>query len=272
MDAEDLIKNGDLDAALSVLQDKIRNNPESSKHRVFLFQLLAVQGDWNRALTQLNVAAELDPMALLMAQVCRELLQCEGFREDVFNGIRSPLVFGEPEHWIGKLFQALQPASRGDGAAATGIASDAFEEAPTSSGSLDDQPFEWLADADMRFGPSMEAIINGKYYWIPFTNISEIKIQSPEDLRDLVWIPAEFDWRNGGKAVGFIPTRYPHSTDTDQTALSRLTEWVDLGDGYYTGKGQKMLSTDGGDFSLLQTRHIVFDHTPSTEEQELEPA
>lgn len=260
MDAEDLIKSGDLGAALSALQDKIRNNPESSKDRIFLFQLLSVQGTWDRALTQLNVAAELDPLALLMAQACRELLQSEGFREEVFQGGRSPLVFGEPEAWIAKLFQALQPAASGDGTAAMNIASEAFDSAPASPGKIDDQPFEWLSDADMRLGPCMEAIVNGKYYWIPFSNISEVKIQPPEDLRDLVWLPAEFTWRNEGEAVGFIPTRYPESTGDDQLALCRKTEWTDLGENYYIGKGQKVLSTEAEDYSLLQVRHISFDH------------
>ena len=47
------------------------------KLRVFLFQLLCVLGQWERALTQLNVAAELDAQALAMAQMYREALQCE---------------------------------------------------------------------------------------------------------------------------------------------------------------------------------------------------
>lgn len=267
MDAEELVRSGDLNAALATLQEKIRDNPAASDLRVFLFQLLVVRGDWDRALTQLNVAAELDSLTLLMAQTCRELLQCEGFREQVFNGERSPLVFGEPQQWMGSLIQALVPASQGNGKAAMQIATDAFDVAPASPGKIDDQAFDWLADADMRLGPAMEAVINGKYYWIPFSNISQINIHPPEDLRDLVWIPAEFKWRNEGEAVGFIPSRYPGSTSDHQLALGRRTQWDDLGDNYYTGMGQKVLSTEAGDFPLLEVRQIVFDHPAETGSQ-----
>ena len=39
-------------------------------------------------------------------------------------------------------------------------------------GSLNGQPFEWVADADSRLGPVMEAIINGRYYWVPFARLA----------------------------------------------------------------------------------------------------
>ena len=44
--------------------------------------------------------------------------------------------------------------------------------------------FEWLSDADMRFGPVLEAYINGRYYWVPMARLSCVKFEKPEDLRD----------------------------------------------------------------------------------------
>jgi protein involved in temperature-dependent protein secretion len=38
--------------------------------------------------------------------------------------------------------------------------------------------FAWLADADVRLGPVLEAIVDGKYYWIPFGNLSAITSRS----------------------------------------------------------------------------------------------
>jgi type VI secretion system protein ImpE len=55
--AERSVREGDLAGALMALQDQVRKNPSTSDLRVFLFQLLAVLGEWDRALTQLNVAA-----------------------------------------------------------------------------------------------------------------------------------------------------------------------------------------------------------------------
>ena len=61
--------------------------------------------------------------------------------------------------------------------------------------------FAWLADADSRIGPIFEAVINGKYYWVPASAVAALTIEAPEDLRDFVWMPAQFRWQNGGEAA-----------------------------------------------------------------------
>ncbi|MHC4326995.1 MAG: tetratricopeptide repeat protein [Planctomycetota bacterium] len=58
--AEELLRSGQLHEALAALESEVRADPANAKLRVFLFQLLCVLGDWERALTQLNTAAELD--------------------------------------------------------------------------------------------------------------------------------------------------------------------------------------------------------------------
>jgi protein involved in temperature-dependent protein secretion len=55
----------------------------------------------------------------------------------------------------------------------------AFELAPSTAGTIDSAPFEWIADADMRLGPVCEAIINGRYYWLPFSHLSRVDIEAP---------------------------------------------------------------------------------------------
>lgn len=257
--AEACIKNGDIQGAVGSLKQHIRDNPADAEPRIFLFQLLAVMCDWEKALTQLNVSADLDSGALLMAQTCRELIKCEEFRSAVFTGQRAPLVFGEPEPWIATLIQSLAPASSGDAALAASLADKAFADANPTSGTVDGESFEWIADADMRIGPATEVVLNGKYYWVPFSSIAEIALQEPVDLRDLVWIPAEFKWKNLGESVGFIPVRYTGTTEDDQLLLARKTIWNDLGEDYYTGQGQRVWSTDKGDYSILDIRHITFD-------------
>ena len=134
--AQSSIAAGNLTDALAELQASVREDPSNPALRTFLFQLLAVTGDYQRALTQLNVAADLDPDALLMAQAYRELIQCEVFRSSVFNGVQSPLVLGEPSAWMGQLISALAPAAAGRGAEARAIAESAFEQAPEVSLSL----------------------------------------------------------------------------------------------------------------------------------------
>ncbi len=263
MEAEELLQAGQLTEALAVLENQIRSDPSNPKLRVFLFQLLSVLGDWERALTQLNVAAELDPMNLLMAQVCRVALNCEALRAEIFAGKRSPLVFGEPAEWIGWLIQANQMIAQEKYQASQKLREQAFEAATAIAGSIDNQRFEWISDADSRLGPILEAIFDGKYYWVPFTAVKRIQIEPPTDLRDLVWLPTHFTWINGGETTGLIPTRYPNSQTSEDSAilLARKTEWIEQPGELYLGLGQRMLTTDIDDFSLLQVRRIDLDHS-----------
>jgi type VI secretion system protein ImpE len=268
MQAEELLRAGRLQEALDALEDQVRKDPANAKHRVFLFQLLSVLGDWERALTQLNVAAELDPINLLMAQVCRAALNCEALRAEIFAGKRSPLVFGEPAEWISWLVQANQMTAEGKYQASQKLRERAFETATAIAGSIDGQPFEWISDADSRLGPTLEAIFDGKYYWVPFTAIKRIQIEPPADLRDVVWLPAHFTWVNGGETTGLIPTRYPNSESSEDSAilLARKTDWVEQPGELYLGLGQRIFATDKDEFPLLQIRQIDLDH-PETNRQ-----
>jgi len=118
-------------------------------------------------------------------------------------------------------------------------------------------------DADSRLGPVLEAFVDGKYYWIPFSRIQTIVIEAPTDLRDLIWITAQFVWANGGQASGFIPTRYSGTESNPDSALqlSRKTEWKEPAEGIYLGLGQRVFATDQADVSLLDARKIEFTQT-----------
>ena len=269
MSPELTLRDGTLADTLVELQTRVRNEPANAKHRIFLFELLAVLGQWDRALNQLNVAGELSAAALAMVQMYREALNCEVLRAEVFAGRRSPLVFGQPEQWVALLIEALRLTAAGRIGQAEELRTSALEAAAATSGSLRQgagsedpaQPLEWIADADSRLGPVLEAIVNGRYYWIPFRNIRSVMIEKPADLRDLVWVPARFLWGNGGEAVGLIPTRYPGSevSEDDAIRLARKTDWAERGPQTFTGLGQRMLATDAGEFALMDIRRIDLD-------------
>jgi type VI secretion system protein ImpE len=261
--AEQAVRSGDPDAALKTLQEQVRHNPSDAKLRVFLFQLLCVAGQWDRALNQLNVAADLDASTLAMAQMYREALQCEGLRAEVFAGKRSPVIFGEPPDWVALLIESLLVRGTDRSRESEPLRERAFEAAPETAGSIDGQPFAWIADADMRIGPICEAIINGRYYWVPFDRLSAIDLDPPVDLRDVVWMPAHFQFANGGETVGLIPTRYPgsESSDDPQVRLARKTVWHEPAPEVFIGLGQRVLATDTGEHAIMDLRKIVLgDH------------
>jgi type VI secretion system protein ImpE len=273
---EELLREGRLSETLTELQNRVRKDPSNAKLRVFLFQLLAVAGNWERALTQLKVAGDLDPSALSMVHTYREALKCEALRSAVFAGERSPLIFGEPERWIALVLEALRLGAQGTVAQSQAIRDEAFALAPATTGSIGgrataaqatagegsaEQKFDWFADADPRLGPMVEAIVNGRYYWIPVSRIKRIDIEPVADLRDVVWLPAHLTFATGGESVALLPARYPGSEAAEDPALrlARRTEWIDRGDDLFLGLGQRMFATDTGEYPMLDIQHIAFD-------------
>lgn len=270
------LRNADLATSLKSLQGEVRDNPSEPKHRIFLFQLLSILGQWERALGQLNVLRDLNADSLSLVQTYQETLNCEALREAVFAGKRSPLLFGEPEPWMALMLESLKLTSQGNFAESAAIRAQALEDAPATAGSLspfpdkadgetgppEPIPFEWIADADSRIGPFLEAIVNGKYFWIPFQRIRSIAFEKVADLRDLVWLPARFQWHNGGEAVGFVPTRYADSqsqTD-DHLRLGWKTVWNNLGEETYVGLGQRILATNADEHPLTTIHKVEFQH------------
>jgi len=261
---EEDVRQGRLEEALAALQAAVRKAPAEPKHRVLLFQLLSVMGQWERAMTQLNVVGDLDGKTMPMVQTYRAALKCEEFRAEVFAGKRTPLLFGQPARWAALLVQSLVQGAQGRSAEAEALHTEAFDLAPTSSGTIDEKPFAWLADADTRLGPVLEAIVDGKYYWIPFANLSVIRLEKPADLRDMVWTPAYLTLVNGGEIVSLIPTRYPGSESSADPGvrMARKTEWPAAANGAAWGLGQRMFATDQGDYPILEARSIAFDPSP----------
>ena len=260
MTAETLLRAGDPVAAQKSLQDQIKKQPADVKLRVFLFQLMSINGQWKRAQTQLEIAGQMDSEAEPMVMAYRDVINCELHREAVFDGKSKPLIFGEPEEWVAKLVEAQQAFARGDMELFSKLNEQAFEEADTRSGKINGEAFTWLADADQRFGPVFEFMFNGQYYWVPMSRVSKMHSEKPTDLRDLVWLPTEVTWTNGGKLMVMIPVRYPRIEGVSGPGLlSRRTDWIAHGEDLAEGTGQRVFATDQDDYPVLQVRSIEFE-------------
>jgi type VI secretion system protein ImpE len=262
--AEEKLRAGDLSACLMDLQAQVRRDPAEPKSRIFLAQLFMVLGDWDRALTQLNVVGEMDASAIPMTRAYATAIQCERLRASVLKGERSPLIFGDPDPWLALVVQSLAAVAADRAEQADEIRAAAFEAAPATAGSLNGAGFEWIADADSRLGPILEVLLNGAYYWVPFNRIAAIHFESPADLRDLVWLPAQFTWANGGEALGFVPTRYAGTETAEDSALrlARKTEWQQIGSDAFAGRGQRVLVTSAQEMPLLEVRELQLRREP----------
>ena len=256
--AEQSVREGRIEEALAELQQQVRKAPDNAEYRVFLFQLLCVMGDWERARTQLKVLGELSAGSAPLVHVYGTAITCELLRREVFAGAKTPLILGEPLPWVALLLQGLTEAAQGRGAAAAALRAEALEKAQAVAGSIDGQSFDWIADADSRLGPVCEAVIDGRYYWVPFERLRSIALEAPSDLRDVVWMPAQLGLANGGQTAALIPARYPGS-EADSDGLIRLgrkTEWDEVAPDTFHGRGQRMFATPGGEYALLSVRRI----------------
>ena len=251
---------------MELLKQNVRKAPRDSRLRTFLFQMFCVTGEWDRALTQLKDAAELDPKTIPMAEAYRSAIRCEVLREKVFRGERSPTVLGDPGPWLPLLIEAARLLAVGQPADAAARRDEAFEQAAETPGSLNDAPFAFIADSDPRLGPVLEVFVNGNYMWVPYTRIAAIHLEAPTDLRDQVWMPAEFTWSTGGEMVGFIPTRYPGSAALGSAlALSHRTEWTEISDDWALPVGQRVLMTDAGETALMDIRALTITQAEAPE-------
>lgn len=250
-DADDLLRSGDLAGARAALVEAVRRDPGSVPARMFLFQLFAVLAEWNKAKAQLATLAQLAPEAQMLSVVYGQAIDAERERAAVFAGDADAIVHGGSD-WAAGIARAL---GRED--AETEAAREAaLDAAPDTPGTIGEVRFDWIADADPRFGPTIEAIVNGRYGLLPFADIAALESEGVKDLRDLVWYPVEITLKAGPRIAALLPARYPGVADDPAETLARATGWDDAGH----GRGQRVwITSDGAEHGLLAVRTLRFD-------------
>jgi type VI secretion system protein ImpE len=261
MTADQLLRDGDLDGARAALVEIVRARPADVEARMFLFQLLALLGEWDKARTQVNALASMSPEAQMLGAAYGAAIEAEKLRADVFAGRAAPPVLTRNSPWAHDLAEALGHFSAGRAAEGMAARARAFDAAPDTPGTFDGTPFEWIADADSRFGPAFEVIIAGQWGLMPFDAVQSITSEGARDLRDIIWYPVQLGLRTGQSVAAMMPARYPGS-EADEAGAIRLgkrTEWREApwGD---SGIGQHLLQlSDGDERDLLSLRSLVFE-------------
>lgn len=236
-------------------QARAKAVPTDLAARSTLWQVFAARGEGERARAQLDMMLKLDPSWAMEVQGCHSLLDAEARRHDVFAGREPPTCLGQPPPWFGALVSALPLLAQGRGDAAIELLTQALQQAPPCTGSLNDLPFEWICDGDARLGPCIEVIAQGRYVWAPIASVRRLTCEPPQELRDLVWLPAKLEIDDSGALDVFIPARYPNAAN-DEHRLARRTDWEALSGDLYIGHGQKCLSTDLDLTGLLDVREL----------------
>ena len=257
-DADVLLKQGDLSGARAALVAQVKAAPTDAEARMFLFQLMCIQGDWDKAAIHLRTLAELDPAAAILAGVYSKAIEAEKLRADVFAGKAAPVALVSGVGWMDTLVEALAAFAQADRANGEELRDAAFDAAGDTPGTLNGEPIDWIADCDPRFGPCFEAVIGGRWGLMPFEAVESIATEGPQDLRDLVWLQATITLTSGSVAAGLLPVRYPGSERDQDPAvqLGRTTVWRETPIGEI-GLGQKLWTTSAGEeVGLLSLRDL----------------
>jgi type VI secretion system protein ImpE len=258
MTADDLLRSADLEGARAELIDTVKRAPGDPGARMYLWQLMALSGEWDKALSHLRILAQLSGEAQMLANVYHQAITAERARLDAWAGKAPFTVLVSSSPWIDTLAEGLGALARGETAAGERLRDEAFDAVGDTPGAIGDEKFTWIADVDSRLGPCFEAVVSGKWGLIPFEAVTRIKTEGPKDLRDLIWLPVELFLRSGQSAAAMLPARYPGSeTGSNAVKLGRATEWVSGPDGDHP-IGQRLWTTDADiEFGILDFNELL---------------
>lgn len=251
-----MLRAGDLQSARASLNEILKKSPSDQAARMYLFQLLCVLCDWDKAEAQLRSLASLSPEAQMLSVTYAMAIAAERERAAAFAGVGPAAVLVADHAWAGEVAAALMLEGRGVPGAEE-RRSAAFDQAGDTPGRIDELAFDWIADADPRFGPTFEAIVAGRWGLIPFDAVETVISKGPSDLRDLVWLPAKIMFRTGQSVNAMLPARYPGLTSQSPTdhLLARATGWD-----AEQGQGARVWALGGGEeISLLSLRNLRFE-------------
>lgn len=221
-----LLASGNLEDLRRSLIDVVKRAPQDEGARMYLWQVMAVQGDWDKALTQLRTLATVAGETQMLATVYHQAIAAEKQRAAAWSGAAPFTVLVSSSPWIDTLAEGLTALAAGRAEEGERLRDEAFDAVGDTPGKIGDHRFGWIADIDPRLGPCFEAIVQGKWGLIPFEAISRIKTEGPKDLRDVVWLPAELFLRSGQSAAALLPARYPGTeNEANPLRLGRATEW-----------------------------------------------
>ncbi len=261
----DLIRDNQLAAALEAGKKTVRDNPTDIESRSILCQLFCFSGDWERADNQLATIAEQDSEMQLGVGLIRQLMRAEVAREQFFTDGRTPELVAEPSDAMQALLRALIAVREGSFGEVAQHLEAVKENLPVVSGEANGIEFDFARNLDDFMSGFLEVLTtNGKYFLIPFENVSSVTFREPERLQDQIWRSANIEVEGGLDGEVYIPTRYsrhlrPVDDLSDALIMGGETEWIPLfEDGPVVGQGQKMFVFGDNAYTIMELNKIEF--------------
>jgi type VI secretion system protein ImpE len=257
--AAQLFQQGRLDDAIFAQTNEVKENPADPARRLFLFELLTFAGQFERAEKQLGAVQYNDMERDAAVATFRRVLAAEQERRALYGQGRRPRFLGPvPEHAELRL-KALDALREGRAADAAQLVSQAHEKMPEVSGLLNQKPFKLLCDCDDVFGSILEVVSGtGAYFWVPLEQVDLLLLAEPKYPRDLLWIQAHLEIKDGPSGDVFLPATYPGTWQASEDAirLGRATDWQEVTPELVRGIGSRLFLVDEEALPLLDWREL----------------
>jgi type VI secretion system protein ImpE len=254
------LDEGDLAGAIAAAIESVKKNPTDVSARIFLFELSAFSGDWDRAEKQLDAIGHQDGNAAIGSLIYRQNFHNERERMNVFEHSSQPGSITQMPAYVGDLVQAVDHVRRGETAQARELLDKIEEERPAFAVEIDGTKFEDFRDYNDLTMCVFEAFLKDNYVWLPFEEVVSVEFLERKSLRDIFWPQAKVELTNGSVGEMFLPALYVNSwkSDDDQIRLGRAVDWRDRGDEVYQGEGVRLFWMDGKQKSALDVQTIRF--------------
>jgi type VI secretion system protein ImpE len=229
-DLATLLRDARLDEARTAAAAAVRAKPDDARARLDLADVLIVLGEWDRADNHVDLAGTYDPSRAASLALVRQLIRAAAWRDQTFAERRPPDLVTGPDAGIAAALASLAGAPVPAG------------ESPALVVTVDGQRRDGFRDLDDRMAGVLEVLTgDGRYLWIPLSQIASLRPTRPERLRDLVWRPAAIEIVGGANGIVHIPALYPVvAGEGDAThRLGRATDWIETADGGLRGIGQR---------------------------------
>lgn len=255
MVGSELLETGRLSEAIERVAAEVKAKPTDAATRIFYFELLALNGDLDRAEKQLAVLAESTGELDTGVGIYVGAIQAERERRQFFHAGPRPRVLADPAY-ANAYLEAIEHYAQGSSEEALTRLQEAAAERPIR-GLLNGSEVHELNDSTDLLSPFLELIVDNHYAWAPWDAIQSLTIAEPKYLRDTLWTPASLKMHSGDQGEVLLFSLYVDShLQADDLKLGHRTEWDQTPAGFTIAYGQKVVASGDRDWPILEIRSL----------------
>jgi len=195
---------------------------------------------------------------------CSHTARCstrKRLRRRLFSEGLAPKFLANPPQSAQWRVEAVNCLRGGQAKEAADLLRRADEATPPLKGKLNGKAFDTLRDCDDVFGPILEILHRGEYYWVPLEQVESVIVKGLESARDYLWLPGKVSMRDGPSGDVLFPAIYPgsHEHPDDAIKLGRATDWTSPDKGPVRGAGRREYLCGDDAISILEWRKLELE-------------